>query len=267
MLTDTGERMLPESSSLVVFWEHVYRYAFALPFARGKTVLDIACGAGYGTAALGRAGAARVIGVDISEAACQHARSIYGIEAMVGDASAIPLADDSVNLVVSFETIEHVPKPATFLQECRRVLKPGGRIILSTPNRDIYRKLCPENQFHCSEMDFTQLAHACELQFHSIRFFTQRPFFTPWWSPRALAADYWSHNPNHIVNCTIRWSRRLLFRSTSRARTAHYRVAPVEAILDRRRVLFDCFNPYQVRPLSRLAPEEPVYYLATGLKA
>src|ERR1035437_10505448 len=107
----TGERMVPESADLFTFWEHVYRYAFASRFVKGKRVLDIACGEGYGAAALQKAGAAHVIGVDISESVCLHARSKYGLDARRGTAEQIPLPDRSVEVIVSFETIEHVPEP------------------------------------------------------------------------------------------------------------------------------------------------------------
>src|SRR5690349_799341 len=131
VLEPTAERMVPENSDLFTFWEHVYRYAFASRFVSGKRVLDIACGEGYGAAALQKAGAAQVIGVDISEAVCLHARNKYGIDARPGTAEQIPLLDRSIDVIVSFETIEHVPDPHRFLDECVRILVPGGRLIIS----------------------------------------------------------------------------------------------------------------------------------------
>src|SRR5688572_17038072 len=92
----TGERMIPEVADPHMFWEHVYRYRFAASYAPGRRVLDIACGEGYGSAALLKAGAASVIGVDISAEAVAHARRKYGVDARVGDAAAIPLGDSSV---------------------------------------------------------------------------------------------------------------------------------------------------------------------------
>src|ERR1700722_8417852 len=112
-----GERMVPESADTLTFWEHIYRYGFALHYVPGKRVLDIACGEGYGAASLQKAGAAQVIGVDVSESACSHARGKYGIDARVGSAEKIPLPDKSVDVVVSFETIEHVRDPGRFLDE------------------------------------------------------------------------------------------------------------------------------------------------------
>src|SRR5271168_5208728 len=131
VMDPTDERMVPESAGAPTFWEHVYRYAFATHFVAGKRVLDIACGEGYGAAALQKAGAARVIGVDVSESACRHACSKYGLDARPGTAEKIPLPDSSVDVIVSFETIEHVPNPIGFLDECARILTPGGRLIIS----------------------------------------------------------------------------------------------------------------------------------------
>src|SRR5258707_11589234 len=101
-LDATRERMVPESSDTPTFWEHVYRYAFASRFVEGRRVLDIACGEGYGAAALEKAGAAHVIGVDISESVCLHARKKYGLDARPGTGEQIPLPDNSVDAVVSF---------------------------------------------------------------------------------------------------------------------------------------------------------------------
>src|SRR5438270_1991172 len=153
VLEPTGERMVPENSDLFTFWEHVYRYAFASRFVTGKRVLDIACGEGYGAAALQKAGATHVIGVDVCEDACLHARKKYGLDARVGSAEEMPVPDDSVDIVVSFETIEHVRDPKRFLEECARVLAPGGRLVISTPDKDVYTgRLGTRNCHHWTEM-------------------------------------------------------------------------------------------------------------------
>ena len=147
--------MVPEKADGRTFWEHIYRYRFAVKYAKSKRVLDIACGEGYGSAALQQAGAASVIGVDISPEACAHAKQKYQIDARVGDATDIPVEAKSIDLIVSFETIEHIQNPRSFIAECTRVLAPGGEIIISTPNRDIYRQHTPNNSYHCSEMTET----------------------------------------------------------------------------------------------------------------
>src|SRR5258708_5302880 len=112
---NAGERMIPDVSGGFTFWESIYRYALSCLFVSGKRGLDIALGEGYGSAALQKAGAVQVIGVDVSESACLHARNKYGVDTRVGNAEQIPLPDTSVDVIVSFETIEHVRNPERFL--------------------------------------------------------------------------------------------------------------------------------------------------------
>src|SRR6187431_2556894 len=104
----TGERYLPEVDGEISL-EHVHRYLIARELAHNKRVLDIACGEGYGADILAGA-ATQVVGVDIAEKAVSHASSRYirpNLQFKQGTCHAIPLADSSVDLVVSFETIEH----------------------------------------------------------------------------------------------------------------------------------------------------------------
>ena len=117
---------------------HLERYRFARQFVKGKAVLDIASGEGYGSNLLAKAGASTVTGVDIAEDAINHAAHRYqqqGLTFRVGNAQAIDLPDASVDVVVSFETIEHLPDYRAYLAEVRRVLRPGGIYLVSTPNR------------------------------------------------------------------------------------------------------------------------------------
>ena len=187
--TNYTERMTPDEAHARTFWEHIARYRFAKDFARGKRVLDIACGEGYGAAALAKAGATSVTGVDISRDICRHARRKYGVDACVGNAQAIPLHDRSIDLIVSFETIEHVEAPVTFLDECARVLVPDGTLIVSTPNRPIYSGKGGQNPFHrleFNEQEFTDLLVA---RFRTVQLYTQFPQCAAWWSSRSLAAE------------------------------------------------------------------------------
>lgn len=118
--------------------EHKERYRFAANYVKNKTVLDIACGVGYGSAILKRAGAKRVLGIDINKEAINYAHAYYqapGISFRIGNALAIPSKSKSVDVVISLETIEHVKNANLFLKELARVLKDGGVLILSTPNR------------------------------------------------------------------------------------------------------------------------------------
>lgn len=143
--------------------EHLHRYALACDFAAGKRVLDIACGSGYGSALLAKR-AAEVIGVDISEQTIARAAAKYqapNISFMQGSADAIPLADHSVDLAVSFETIEHHDRHEEMMLALKRVLKPGGLLIISSPDKRNYSDVRNyRNPFHVKELyqdEFRQL--------------------------------------------------------------------------------------------------------------
>ena len=183
------ERMVPEEAHGRIFWEHVARYRFAKDFVRGKRVLDIACGEGYGASSFAKAGAASVVGVDISAEVCERARSKYGIYARAGDAQAIPLPDRSLDLVVSFETIEHVSAPAAFVRECARVLVPDGTLIISTPNRPVYSGETTQNPFHKIELNEEEFLELLGSHFKAVRLYVQFLKSAAWWSYRSLAAE------------------------------------------------------------------------------
>lgn len=129
-----GERCVPSWTPFKYLAEHYARYALACARCNGEDVLDVACGTGYGTAALLSAGARSVIGLDIDEQAVEHAKTRYGVNAIVGDCKSLPFEDGCFGMVVSFETIEHVDDAGRFLAELHRVLKDDGLVFLSTPN-------------------------------------------------------------------------------------------------------------------------------------
>lgn len=146
--------------------EHRHRYLFALGFCRGRRVLDIACGEGYGAALLATE-AAGVVGVDVDAATVAHASVAYPLPNLcfvAGDATAIPLADASVEVVVSFETIEHFAEHERFLAELRRVLVPGGLLVISSPIKENYGAEDWENPYHARELtqrEFKALVSGC----------------------------------------------------------------------------------------------------------
>ena len=135
----TGERFTPECVREINY-EHLHRYAFALELVRGKRVLDAACGEGYGSALLAGA-ASSVSAVDISEQAVQHARGRYqasNLDFHASDCRDLPFASDEFDCIVSFETLEHLQDHDGLMQEFRRVLKPGGFLLLSSPDKAVY---------------------------------------------------------------------------------------------------------------------------------
>ncbi len=261
----TDERMVPESSHGSTFWEHVARYEFAAARSNGKDVLDIACGEGYGAAAMVDSGARSVVGVDVDPAACDHARSRYGIRAIVGSAESIPLPDSTIDLIVSYETIEHVSDPERFIRECRRVLKPDGELIISTPNMDVYDEIAEHNPFHISCLSTSNFRKLLLDGFGTVTMYSQRPLRAPWWSVRAFAADQ------------SLWTRRG-FRKIKRMiarRLPSYRHPEVSAE-QRRHVLANIKNScrrrtsalslFDIVPQRKFAPDEPLFLLALAGK-
>jgi len=175
-LQATGERLIPDAyAGSLVLAEHLARYRLAARLAGGCDVLDAACGEGYGSAMLAAAGAASVVGLDIDAATVAHARETHGIDAREGDVSRLPFDDGAFDLVVSFETIEHVAEPAAALDEFRRVLAPGGILVVSTPNTDEYLE---DNPYHLHELTLTQFMEALEGRFGVVEMRYQQTFLT-----------------------------------------------------------------------------------------
>lgn len=153
-----------EKYSAVEATIHLNRYAMARPYVAGKRVLDVASGEGYGSFLLRRWGAESVEGIDVDEQTVETATRLFGgdgVHYQCHTAEQLPFEDHTFDVICSFETIEHLDHPELFLQEIRRVLKPGGNIILSCPNDPYYYKPGePGNPFHKKQytyFDFKQL--------------------------------------------------------------------------------------------------------------
>lgn len=154
--TFSGERFIPSEFSCDqdISQFHIQRYVFARKFVEKKVVLDIACGEGYGSFLLAE-NAKRVEGVDNSNVAINEAVLKYKKENLSfseGDATWLGFDDAVFDVVISFETIEHlsVNDQRKFLVELRRVLKPGGLLVISTPDKNIYG--WGYNPFHLHEL-------------------------------------------------------------------------------------------------------------------
>ena len=150
----TGERLTTAAESQVQT-EHFHRYFLARSLCRDLDVLDVAAGEGYGSALLAQT-ARSVVGVELDAETIAHARRAYAssnLNFLEGDARQIPLPDHSVDMVVSFETIEHFSEHDSFLAEVRRVLRPGGRLLISSPERDCYSSVSNSaNPHHVREL-------------------------------------------------------------------------------------------------------------------
>ncbi len=167
-LPDDGERMVPSHhKGKLMYAEHITRYQAALEFVKGKTVLDIASGSGYGTKILSSS-AKKVFGVDVSTEAITYAKKQYSgsnITYLLGDGQSIPLPDGSVDVVITYETIEHIKDYRKFLDEVSRVLKKDGVAIVSTPN-DL--EFAEGNHFHLHEFKESELAGLLQKKFKYI---------------------------------------------------------------------------------------------------
>jgi SAM-dependent methyltransferase len=176
----TGERFIPGTQG-EIWVEHWHRYHFASRWAAGRRVLDLACGEGYGSALLACM-AAQVTGVDVSPQAVRHASETYvalpNLRFVEGSCSRIPLPDESIDLAVSFETLEHIEEQREFLTELARVLAPGGLLLLSCPNKAEYSdRRGFANEFHVKELYRDELATLVGAHFPAIEWYGQKPTF------------------------------------------------------------------------------------------
>jgi len=155
--------------------QHLERYRFAARYAQGRSVLDAACGTGYGAALLADAGAARVIGLDCDPPTiCQnrvHFAASTLIQFQMGDVCALPFPAAAFDLYVSLETLEHVQDAAACIQQAHHVLAPGGMLILSTPNAAITNVTAgsprqPANPYHMREYHYAELVALLGDRFH-----------------------------------------------------------------------------------------------------
>lgn len=153
----TDERYMPDFAAAQMSYEHWHRYLYASGFVAGKTVLDVACGAGYGSDLLAQS-AQSVIGVDISQDAISRAAGKYirsNLEFRRGSAAKIPVEENAYfDVAVSFETIEHLAEDAqeSFLSEVKRLLKQDGLFIISTPDKRAFSDIPQHrNEFHLKE--------------------------------------------------------------------------------------------------------------------
>lgn len=167
-LGKTGERMVPDlHKGSLIYAEHLTRYLVGQDLVKGKTVLDIACGSGYGTQILAKT-AKKVYGVDIDKASVDYAQRKYGTkntEFLVGDGERIPLKDNTVDVVITYETIEHIKDYEQFMREVSRVLIPDGLAVVSTPN-DI--EFAEGNHYHLHEFTEKELKGLVKKHFKNV---------------------------------------------------------------------------------------------------
>jgi ubiquinone/menaquinone biosynthesis C-methylase UbiE len=176
----TGERFIPGISGQIEI-EHLNRYYFVINQIdlSDLVVLDLASGEGYGSDLLAKF-SKKVIGIDISTEIIEHAKSKYirsNLTFLVGDAVNIPLPDHSIDVFVSFETIEHHASHPEMMDEIKRVLKPKGILFISSPDKYYYSDLPQyKNEFHIKELYYEDFKSLIYRYFKNSIFFSQKIF-------------------------------------------------------------------------------------------
>ena len=165
----TGERFVPWVSDAPIAYEHVHRYLWAAELVRGRRVLDLGSGEGFGSALLARS-ASGVHGVDIDPMAVQHAGASYAAPNLsfeVADARRLDVFEEaSFEAVVCFEVIEHLREQEALLDGVARVLTPDGLLIVSTPDREAYNRATGEpNDFHERELSEKEFRDVLSVRF------------------------------------------------------------------------------------------------------
>jgi SAM-dependent methyltransferase len=156
----TGERTVPGlAEENYWFRRHEVAYERFIDRCTGCDVLEAGSGEGYGADLIANV-ARRVIGLDYDESAVAHVRARYPrVDMRHANLASLPLADSAVDVVVNFQVIEHLWDQAQFVTECARVLRPGGVLLMSTPNRITFSpgRDTPINPFHTRELNAAEL--------------------------------------------------------------------------------------------------------------
>jgi len=154
-----GEFFIPGKAGERMEADHMARYHFACKFAQGKSVLDIACGPGYSSPLFIDAGADSYDGVDLNEKLVKYAKYTYGSDCINYNSGDICTFNrgKKFDLITCYETIEHIENYESAIRNLYRLLNPGGKLLISSPNRPITSPLCsslddrPANEFHVQE--------------------------------------------------------------------------------------------------------------------
>lgn len=178
-LEPTGERMIVEHyrsspEDYLIYLMHIATYDFARQYTSGKRVLDYGCGSGYGSSRIAKS-AIHVTAVDVAADAIAHAREQFAAPNLefleIDSTQPLPFEDDSFDTVLSFQVFEHVADTSSYLSEIRRVLAPGGHLVLVTPDRStrLFPFQKPWNRWHLKEYGDTSLRNIVGKYFSGTR--------------------------------------------------------------------------------------------------
>jgi len=193
----TGERFVPECER-EIWYEHYHRYLMACDLVSGKKVLDAACGEGYGSHLLA-AYAEKVVAVDIDQNSITHAKQRYhrdNLKFIKADVLDIPIPDNSFDVVVSFETLEHLAAHQDLLAEYKRLLNDDGVLIVSTPDKAEYSdKTGFENEYHVKELYRHEFKALLDGYFSQQVWLGQKLMFNSaiWQLDKTLNSVKWQH--------------------------------------------------------------------------
>ena len=173
-----GER-IELSNTNITLLEHIHRYIFASNYIKDKIVLDAACGTGYGSNYLSNY-AKMVYGIDINADVIDNNKEIYKKENLIftnGSVYQLPYDDNMFDVIVSFETIEHVDNGEKVFSEFNRVLKDNGLLIISTPNKNISIQNNINNPFHVHEYFEEEFIEFLNKYFNNVNIYYQSNLF------------------------------------------------------------------------------------------
>jgi SAM-dependent methyltransferase len=177
-LEPTGERMIMEHyksspEDFVIYLIHMASYRFAEQYTHGKRVLDFGCGSGYGSNQIAQT-ADHVTAVDVADDAIAYAREHFpraNLEfCAIEPSESLPFAGGTFDVILSFQVFEHVTDTSHYLSEIRRVLAPGGQLILITPDRStrLLPFQRPWNRWHVREYGKRELARLLSQHFENV---------------------------------------------------------------------------------------------------
>ncbi len=159
------------------WYEHWHRYHWIAPHLNSKIVADLACGEGYGSALLGQY-AEQVWAIDIDQKTIQSAKEKYQsqthVKYIAADILQTPMKNESMDAVVSFETLEHLSAHSELLIEFKRVLKKSGFLVISTPDKLVYSSSGEHNEYHVKELSVTEFQQLINEHFNHAIYFGQQ---------------------------------------------------------------------------------------------
>ncbi len=196
------------------------RYKFATQYAQNKVILDIGCGGGHGSYKLIRAGAKKIYGVDVIADSIEYCQAHYNHPNLFfkqGDITRLDFDDNSFDLICAFEVIEHIKNYQKAISELRRVLKPGGLLIISTPNKAIYSpdSKKPFHPFHYHEWflnDFKKILIGFKIQKILGQYFKgSKRLLYPKWSPKKFIRIIYANLPSILKKLIYCWYLKIYY--------------------------------------------------------